>query len=93
MRKRQISMLDHVPNLPFHCNTEECYEIHDENWPKYRNIKHLKERAEQGDCRGFRYGIPELKFWQSSYERSKFFVTSRWQFWSILVVYYKKIIF
>lgn len=50
MRERQISMLNHMFNLSLHRYTEQRNEIHDENWPKHRNIKYIKERANDRNC-------------------------------------------
>jgi hypothetical protein len=50
------------PYLSFHCDTEKRDKVHDENWPKDRNIKYVKEGAYYSDGRGLCYGIPELEF-------------------------------
>jgi hypothetical protein len=60
--ERQIPMLNHVFNLSFHCNTEECDKVHDENGPKDRYVENFKERAKKRDCCGFGYSVPKLKF-------------------------------
>lgn len=51
MRERQIPMLDHVPNLSLHRDTEQCYEVHDENRPENRNIENVEECADYRNCR------------------------------------------
>lgn len=56
-------MLNHMPNLTFHGDTEEGNEVHYENWPKHRNIEYFEERADYGDGRRFGYCIPKFKFW------------------------------
>jgi hypothetical protein len=44
-------MLDHVPDLPLHRDAEERDKVHDENWPKHRNIEDIEERANERNSR------------------------------------------
>lgn len=69
-------MLDHVPYLPLHGNAKQCYEIHNENGPKDRNIKHFEERTHERNERRLRDRMPELELGQAPNEWSKLLVTS-----------------
>jgi len=62
MRKRQISMFNHVSNLSLHRDTEQRDEVHDKNGPEHGDIENLEERADQGDRRRFGDCVPKLKF-------------------------------
>lgn len=62
MRKRQISMFNHMSNLSLHRDAEKRDEVHDEDGPEHGNIEDLEECADQGDRRGLRDCVPKLKF-------------------------------
>jgi len=49
MSERQVAVLDHVFDLPLHCNAEQRYEVHHEDWPKHWNIETVEE------CAHYRY--------------------------------------
>lgn len=43
MKKFQKEEEEAYLYLSFHGNAEECNKIHNKNWPKYWNIKHIEE--------------------------------------------------
>jgi len=53
MSKRQISVLDHVFDLPFHCYEKENEEVHDQNRPKHWNVEGFEKRGEKSDKYSF----------------------------------------
>ena len=69
--------------MSFHCDTEKCYEVHHENWPEYRDVEQLKERAEECNGRGLGGRIPELELWQTADERSELFILTCWKTWAV----------
>ncbi len=49
VRKWNISVLDHVANLPLHCDHKQSDKIHDQDGPEHGYIKHVKECAQNAD--------------------------------------------
>lgn len=78
-----ISVSYHMLNLSLHCDTEKCYEVHHENWPEYRDVEQLKERAEECNGRGLGGRVPELELWQTADERSELFILTCWKTWAV----------
>lgn len=54
-----ISMFDHMSNLPLHCEEEKEKPVKEQNGPKHRNVEHGEEGQEEGNTKSFCYGIPE----------------------------------
>ena len=67
-------------DLSFHCDAEQCYKIHNQNWPKNRNIKEFKKCTAKCNHRCFSCWIPKFEFGQASNKRSKFVILFSWKF-------------
>jgi len=51
-------------DLSFHGDTEECDEVHDEDWPEDGYVEEVKEGAGEGYDSGLGGGVPELELRQ-----------------------------
>jgi len=62
MGERYVTVLDHMLDLSFHREAEECDKVHHEYRPKYGDIEEFKESTHQGNDSGFGDRVPELEF-------------------------------
>ena len=60
--------------MSLHRNDEKRDEVHDEDWPEYRDVEELEEGAKEGDERRFRSRVPKFELWQPSDERAELVV-------------------
>lgn len=49
------------PNLTFHRDTKQSYEIHNENGPENWNIEDFEERTDERNCGGLGDSVPEFE--------------------------------
>jgi hypothetical protein len=63
---RNISMLDHVPNLSFHGNEKQGKEIEKEYWPENRYVEYFKKSHSKCNNRCPIARVPKFELWKAS---------------------------
>lgn len=66
-------------DLSLHGDAEQSDEVHDEDRPENRDIKHLEECAEEGHQSRLGDAVPELEFRESAHEGTELLIRLGWQ--------------